>query len=238
MTDKQPRASRQPGLWREIAIAIVAIAAIALALQYSKRSRTPEEPPTINSIVASLPAEANESREWRERPWPQFTSANQSVSRRGRAVRVGALLVELEVLAANGDSAAAKVAAQVGELFGDYPNGSATVAAYRALADVEAVADSAKRADAARAAETLAGVTEVRLGAWLEAARIAAVRNDTAFFSRPDTWSTLWIARGVAGEDANTRASVTVLSAYIAEPQRDARRLSVALDALLRALAN
>jgi hypothetical protein len=151
---------------------------------------------------------------------------------------VGALLVELEVLAANGDSAAAKVAAQVGELFGDYPNGSATVAAYRALADVEAVADSTKRADAARAAETLAGVTEVRLGAWLEAARIAAVRNNTAFFSRPDTWSTLWIARGVAGEDANTRASVTVLSAYIAEPQRDARRISVALDALLRALAN
>jgi len=217
---------------------MVAIAAIALALQYSKRSRTPDDPPPIERIIATVSSGASESRDWRERPWPQIASANQPLSRRGRAVRVGALIVELEALAANGDSAAAKVAAQVGELLGDYPNGVTTVAAYRALADVEAVGDSAKRADAARGAETLAGITEVRLGAWLEAARIAAVRNDTSFFSRPDTWSTLWIARGVAGEDANTRASVTVLSAYIAEPQRDSRRISVALDALLRALAN
>jgi hypothetical protein len=126
----------------------------------------------------------------------------------------------------------------VGERLAELPNEGGVGEAYRALAHERSFADSAKRAEAGRGAETLAGPTKIRLGTWLEAGRIAAARNDTSFFSRPDTWSTLWIARGAAGDDANTRASVTVLSAYIAEPQRDARRIAVALDALLRALAN
>jgi len=44
----------------------------------------------IERIIATLPSGASESRDWRERPWPQIAGANQPLSRRGRAVRVGA----------------------------------------------------------------------------------------------------------------------------------------------------
>jgi hypothetical protein len=227
---------RPTSVWREILIAIVAVLVIAVALKLSKVSRTTDELPPIDQVVATLPAAAT-STEWRQRPWAEF-QADHPLSSRGRAVRVGALIIELEAVAMSGDSTAGRLAGQVSKLLDAIPNGNAVGNAYRALADAEALADSAKRAEAARAAETLAGSTNVRLGAWLEAGRIAAAHNDTAFFSRPDTWTTLWVARGAAGEDANTRASVTVLSAYIAEPRRDSRRIAVALDALLRALAN
>ena len=215
----------------------MAVLVIAAALKLSKANRTTDELPAVDRVVATLPAAAITSTEWRQRPWAEF-QADHPISSRGRAVRVGALIIELEALAMSGDSTAGRLAGQVSKLLDEIPNGNAVGNAYRALADAEALADTAKRAAAARAAETLAGPTNVRLGAWLEAGRIAAAHNDTAFFSRPDTWSTLWVARGAAGDDANTRASVTVLSAYIAEPRRDSRRIGVALDALLRALAN
>jgi hypothetical protein len=164
--------------------------------------------------------------------------SKQPLSTRGRAVRVGALIIELEALAKSGDSTAAHVADQVSTLLDEIPNGGVAGAAYRALANFGAVHDSLKRAQAALAAESLAGVSDVRLGAWLEAGRIAAARNDTLFFSRTDTWLTLWNARMAAGDEANTRAAVSVLSGFIATPPRDSRRILVALDAVLRALAN
>jgi hypothetical protein len=212
---------------------------IAAAYVLLTKSRASDELPSVDRIAAALPADASDSPEWREHPWTEFPVSDQPLSRRGRAVRMGALIVELEALAAGGDSTAARVAGQVSKLADEDSSARTVGSAYRALADVEAVADRAKRAEAARVAELIAGSTDdVRLGAWLEAARIAAARSDTAFFSAHDTWLALWFARGAAGEDANTRASVSVLSAFVAEPRRDSRRIFVALDALLRALAN
>jgi len=229
---------RRSGLWREIVIGLAAVLAIAAALEFSKRSRSKDEMPAVERIVAVLPAGATAAPEWRTRPWTEFRGSGQPISKRGRAIRVGALITELEAFALSDDSTAAKIAAQVSALLDEYPAGGAVGHVYRVLADSQTYRDRTKRMEAARAAETLAGPTDVRLGAWLEAGRIAAARNDTAFFSRPDTWSSLWVARTAAAEDANTRASVTVLSAYIAEPPRDSRRIAIALDALLRALAN
>jgi hypothetical protein len=237
----RPNAARArrhlPSLWLQILIALVAVVVIAGAYILSTRSGGVEELTAIDRLAKSIPVEATESREWRERPWPKYPSPTPPVSSRGRAVRIGALIIELEALATSGDSAAAPVATQVSALLDEFPNGSVVGDAYRALANVDAVRDTLSRAEASRMAEVLAGPTNVRLGAWLQAGRIAAARNDTAFFSRSDTWVTLWFARMAAGEDANTRASVSVLSGYIAQPPRDSRRILVALDALLRALA-
>jgi hypothetical protein len=229
---------RQPGLGGQLLIAVAAVVVIAAAYLFATRSRGEEELTAVDRIASALPADAATSREWRLRPWPQFPVPSHPLSSRGRAVRVGALIIELEALAKSGDSTAARVAGQVSTLLEEMPNGAVAGAAYHALAGAEAVVDTLKRAEAARAVEALAGAPDVRLGAWLEAGRIAAARNDTAFFSRSDTWLTLWNARLAVGDDANSRASVSVLSSYIATPPRDSRRILIALDAVLRALAN
>ena len=224
---------------REIWIAIAAVLVIAAALQLSKRGRAANELPSVDRMVASLPSNVTSSTDdWRTRPWREFRGSGQPITRRGRAVRVGALIVELEALASRGDSAAPGDASQIAALVDEYPGGSSAGDAFRALADTQAVRDVARRREAARAAETLVRANELRLGAWLEAGRIAAGRGDTAFFSGPDTQAALNAARAAAGDDAEARASITELSTLMAAPRRDLGRISVALDTLLRALAN
>jgi hypothetical protein len=238
LSSDTPARPRQPSLAIQLLIAVSAVAVIAGAYTFSTRSVGEEELTAVDRIASAIPARATATREWRDRPWSELPTPRQTLSARGRAVRVGALIIELEALATSGDSTAARVAEQVSTLLDSIPNGTVVASAYRALADIAAVDDSVKRVEAARAAELLAGPTNVRLGAWLEAARIAVAHKNTSFFSRTDTWLTLWSARTAAGEDPNTRASVSVLSAFIAEAPRDSRRISIGLDALLRALAN
>jgi hypothetical protein len=104
---------------------------------------------------------------------------------RARAVRIGARLVELELALRGGDPAAARTAAQVAILLGELPGSGPVVSIFRDIqgragapwAELEPQVEHGREAAAA-----MAGEDDVRLGAWLQAARIAAGRQDAAFF--------------------------------------------------------
>jgi hypothetical protein len=232
--EKRPR-----WIGREIVIAIAAVLVIAAALQVSKRARDRNELPRVDRLVALIPATAaSPATDWRIHPWREFRGAGQPLTPRGRAMRVGALIADLEALATRGDSSATAIASQVAVLLDEYPGGSSVGDAYRSLADTQSVRAPARRTEAAAAAETLVGRTDLRLGAWLEAARIAAATGDTAFFSRSDTTAAVRAALFAAGNDSGLRRSVTALSTALNTSPRDLRRISTALDTVLGEFAN
>jgi hypothetical protein len=104
---------------------------------------------------------------------------------RARAIRIGARLVELEIALRGRDPAAARTAAQVGILLGELPGSGPAVAIFRDLQDRAGAPWTELEplmAQGSEAAAAMAGEDDVRLGAWLQGARIAAGRQDIDFF--------------------------------------------------------
>jgi hypothetical protein len=136
-----------------------------------------------SSNSASLPAT----------PWRVTRGGDaDGLSADARAVRVGARLVDLELQVAAGDSAAAQTARDVAALLAPVPgSGPATTIYADVAARAGAVPDTLRAllAGGWREATALVPHEAALRGAWLETARVAAVRHDTAFFRAP-AWAT------------------------------------------------
>ncbi|MFL5614813.1 MAG: hypothetical protein ACJ796_14215 [Gemmatimonadaceae bacterium] len=173
-----------------LAIAAVLVVAMVLPLLWISPSRTL---PTPESVVSWLgPASALATQ-----PWHALRGNGEQLSRDHRAVRVGALLMGLELRIASGDTSAGTAALQIAALLDGFPAGSTAGDAFRALAQ----SPNAAALRAARvAAEEMAGEQAVRAGAWLEAARIAAGRQDPSFFKRPSTSRAIDVSGGFAAD--------------------------------------
>lgn len=181
-----PLSSRRrsvPTRWLALAAVLVGLTAIPLL---SRGERTPAE--LLGE--AALPAGA------RTHPWAVTRSGEEVLAPRPRAVRVGVLISELEVAAAQDDPFAAELATQIAGYLEGTPGGSAAAALYRGLAAESR--DGSRRRDAREAARALLGPEEVGFGEWLGAARIAATRRDAAFFSSRES------RRVLAGDGAGS----------------------------------
>jgi len=222
---------------RDIWLAAAAVLVIALAVPLVNGVRKPARLPPVETIALALEHSGSASITT-SRPWREFRGAAQPVSRQGRAVRLGALLADLSLFAAAGDTAATSLAAQIAAAVDEYPGGSAVGDSYRAMIRPGALPDALTRGRGAQAAEALVGERTLRLGGWLEAARIAAVRHDSAFFERPTTATAIRIATEVASSDSGATLDVALLSTTVTSPRRDWDQLSRAVNAALAALAN
>jgi hypothetical protein len=168
--------------WGAIAAAVGAVALAPLAWN---RMQSPglQEPGALAERLATtgtaLPAG------WDPSPWGSTRSASDPMTLRARAIRIGARLVELELALRGQDPAAARTAAQVAILLGELPGSGPAVSIFRDIQD-RAGAPWAEleplMEDAGAAAADMAGEDDVRLGAWLQAARIATGRQDINFF--------------------------------------------------------
>ena len=105
---------------------------IALAVPLVRGVRKPAGLPPVETIALAL-EHSSAAPNTSSRPWREFRGAGQPVSRRGRAVRLGALLTDLELFAAMGDTAAASIAAQIAAVVDEYPGGTAVGDSYRAM---------------------------------------------------------------------------------------------------------
>ena len=222
---------------REVWLAAAAVLVIAVAVPVVNGIRKPASLPPVGTIAFAL-ERGNSASITTLRPWREFRGADQPLSSRGRAVRLGALLTDLELFAATGDTAAASIAAQIAIAVDEYPGGTAVGDSYRSMIRSGSVHDAPTRARGTQVAEALVGERALRLGGWLEAARIAATRRDSAFFERPTTATALSVATEVASSVSGAPLDVALLSATVTSPRRDWGQLSRALDAALAALAN
>jgi len=232
----KPALRAEPRLRRELLLAIAAVLIIAIALPLARGVRAPAALPPVQNLAFELEGSTSPGS-LVTHPWRQLRGAAQPMSARARAVRLGALLTDLEVAATAHDTAAVIIAAQVAAILADYPGGGAVADSYRAFAQSQALGDVSARNRAAHLVEVLAGEGELRLGGWLEAARIAAARQDSAFFDRPTTRVAIRAATSIARTESGAALDVALLSAAVAQP-RDWIKLARAIDAALTALAD
>ena len=149
---------------------------------------------------------------WNGSPWAATRAADAPLAPRARAVRLGARLTDLEVAAAVGDAAstrraAAEAATRRGALPAAGP-ASSVYAEVRGRAGEPAAALAPLLARGRRTAARLAGEEGVALGAWAEAARLAAARHDAAFFRARESRAALGRAARMDVLPAEARAAV------------------------------
>ena len=139
---------------------------------------------------------------WDAAPWTAARAPDETLDPRARAVRVGARITDLEAAAAARDSLAARqAAADVGALLGALPAAGPATSVYdelRRRAGEPATALAPLRERGRRTAARLAGEDGVALGAWAEAARLAASRREEGFFRTRATRDALERAAGDA----------------------------------------
>jgi hypothetical protein len=173
---------------------------------------------------------------WAEHPWSATRGAPSALSDEQRALRLGALGVDLEELLASRDTAAAGVAEEMATLLADLPAAAPVSALLRQSATPlrDGSNDGMRSArEARRAATQLVDSVHLGLGAWLEAGRIAAARHDSAFIASTTFDATRERLAGAAGLPAELAAA---LGSRLAAPStaEEWRALETRFTELLR----
>lgn len=196
-----------------VAGALLAAAAAAFILILPRGDRA-----TFNELLQTIPPTTRRALpsapEWDVARGQDATAGTAAA----QAIRIGAQFADLWMLARANDTATSTAARRLSRSVSSASPLAAPVSA--ALDRVAAARDSAALFAALNQATEEAGAVldaaSLRLGAWLDAARAAALRRDQAFFDRADS-----------REFSRTIPSVASLTR---QPNRDWNRLSAALD--------
>lgn len=220
-----------PRLALAATVAAVAIGVTAWGL--SRRGADSGDPGRYAASLArpGLPAG------WDAAPWTAVRAPDATLDPRTRAVRLGARLTDLQAAAEAGDAVGTgQAAADVRVLLDPLPAAGPAVAIYREVegrAGESADALEPVLARGRQSAARLAGEEAVALGAWAEAARLAAARRDAAFFRARATRDALDRATRIDGLPTPAREALGRLRASSDPPdwavlQRDATALLAA----------
>ncbi|HEX8213244.1 MAG TPA: hypothetical protein VF584_23920 [Longimicrobium sp.] len=218
------------------------LAGIALFSGRALQNRAAGEPVRLAARLEhggqGLPAGWTERRPWTSARGDDPGRALTPGARRAASARAGAMLVDLSVAVQARDAAATRVlAAQLGARFD--PQGG------RAGALLE-IADSAGGSpehlrpligEATKRIEKRLDRDALRLGAWTEAAGLAAARQDAAFFRDRSTRRMLDRAGRLTQADPSADAALKQVRLQLSANPPRWEALAPALDALARELA-
>lgn len=227
------------GRWLALAAAVVGIVLIPLLW------RGPGAPDLRDpgQFVTLLEAErAGLPVGWNGRPWSTTRGAGDPLSPQARAVRVGARLTDLELAVRAGESATtALLAAEIAALLQAVPASGPLAAVYREIERRAGEPPERLEPLLEQGRDSIAqilGEGFVALGAWAEAARVAAARRDAGFFRSRTTSAVLDRTRKHPSLDEQARGSVEqIRSAIRAEGAPDWGALEREITQMLRALA-
>jgi hypothetical protein len=212
------------------------VLAIACAGAWFAWSRALHRPPPVPSdpveLVAVLsptaaagPALAPE--------WDAVRGVSDSLSERGRAVRVGALLVEFERAWVRGDSSAGAPGDAIAALLASQSDG-AEVGALFAGGPAEARTPAARHALA-----PFVRAVPMGIGGWLQAARVAAAAGDVGFFAGTRSKESLALLLAAPGVTPETQAARDRLDKLLSRRGRpDFGAVAGAWEVVQRELAN
>ncbi|HEX6372321.1 MAG TPA: hypothetical protein VF006_25605 [Longimicrobium sp.] len=203
-----------PRLALAASLAAVAIGAAAWGL--GRGTGQPADPGRFAALLGRPGIPAG----WNATPWTASRTPDETLDPHARAVRIGARITDLEAAAAAGDSTAARAAAaEAGALLEPLAAGGPAAALYGELgrrAGEPAGALAPLRERGRRTAARLAGEDGVALGAWAEAARLAAARRDAEFFRARATRRALERAAADPALPASARGGVERIRAALA----------------------
>ncbi|HEX8271784.1 MAG TPA: hypothetical protein VF615_03965 [Longimicrobiaceae bacterium] len=235
------RRRTRAALLRRVTLAAAVVAGVALVT-----GRLLQGPPPVAGEPVRLAARLEHGARglppgWTEqRPWSSARGddpggAPSPGERTARSARAGAMLVDLSVAVEARDSAATRVlAAQLAARFD--PQGGRS-GALRGIADGAGASPRRLRPLIGEATERIAGRLDpdaLRLGAWTEAAGLAAAGRDAGFFRDAETQRML----DRAAEDPAARAAARQVRLLLAADPPRWEALAPAIDALARELAS
>jgi hypothetical protein len=199
------RGPRMPARWLAVAASVVGVVVIS-TLALPRRGSPGHEPRQLALQVDSLP------KGWVSPTQSGGRGPAGSTSDDALAVYAGAMLVDISVAAQSGDTALTRELAKVLSRRAD-PGASAAAPLERIAAPGAPTGSLLALVDEAtdRLLATQLQRRPLELGAWIEAARLAARRRDArdeAFFRDPATDGMLGRAERLAGDDAAARAAV------------------------------
>jgi len=240
---KPDREGRRPlPVLRLLAMAAV-LAGIALFSGRALQNRAAGEPVRLAARLEhgaqGLPAGWTERRPWTSARGDDPGRAPSPGARRASSARAGAMLVDLSVAVQARDAATTRVlAAQLAARFD--PQGGRG-GALREIAD--GAGESPERLlplirQATQGIEKRLDRDALRLGAWTEAAGLAAARRDAAFFRDRSTRRVLARAGSLTQADPSADAALQQVRLQLAADPPRWEALAPALDALARELAS
>ncbi|HEU4885229.1 MAG TPA: hypothetical protein VFT45_23405 [Longimicrobium sp.] len=208
--DARGRPPRVPSMgrggWRRTTIAVTGTVVLLLVLGVVWKGRAPSLTRTPQQLaLAAYPSAQGLPPEWRV-PTPSngVRGARTSAERKARAVYNGALLVDLSIAIRTRDTARTRELA--GRLHASVDRGVDGTALHRIAEHPGAPADSLS----ALLEQAMAGVKDPRgpleLGAWLEAARLAANQRNADFFADGGSEGMLRRAKGLARDERAAQA--------------------------------
>ncbi len=228
-----------PMRWMAIA-AVLAGLALAPWLWMRMRPANRDDPGRFVALLAS-PAGGMPAG-WNADPWGSVRGSDQPLTAGARAARLGARLTDLALAVQRRDSAAGTLAADIGALLETVPAAGPVGAMYHDIGTRAGAAPSDLApllTQAGSAAARLAGADLVQLGAWVEAARVAAAAQDAAFFDSPQSRRMLTRAGTLTGLTEPARSLISRLQAELtAEPTPEWSALGRDLTELLGALGS
>jgi len=182
-------ARRRTNHWLVAIPAFIAagIAAVVVVPRLEGGGRfTPMELASQLSVVSAPGAGSLAARlgdNWDQPGWSVMRGANADVAESARAFRVGARATDVEIAIRAEDSTALQlVGTELIELVSGVDAGAASVAQYRRiLATGISASESDRRAAAAALRSLMRNAVWFDLGAWIEAARVAAVAGNVGY---------------------------------------------------------
>ncbi len=186
-----------------------------------------------------LPAGWTELRPWTPARGNDPGGARSPGERSARSVRAGAMLVDLSVAVHARDAAATRVLAS--QIAGRFDPQGGRSGALREIADSAGASPERLRPLVGEATERIAKRLDqesLRLGAWTEAAGLAAAWQDAGFFRDGETRQMLDQAGRLAAGDRAAEAAVQQVRILLAADPPRWETLASAIDTLARELAS
>jgi hypothetical protein len=229
-----------PAQWMALAAAVAALALVPVlrSRMNGDRWRDPDRLATL----ATQPGEPLPSGWTDSIPWDRTRGGGSTAQETGVAARVGARSTDLVVAARSGDRVGTPMIAREIAFTLDNVSGSGFVAAeYREIADSATWPRPIVVKKVTDAHDNLATIVDrdyLALGTWSEAARLAAKRQNAAFFRLRESRKALERATSAEGLNDAGKAAATRLRLAVEQGEvRDWTSLRNDLDELLRELA-
>jgi hypothetical protein len=226
--------------WVAAAAMVAGVALVPLAWRASQGGAVREPSHAVAMLEnpsAGLPAGWDD-----DRPWSRTRSRGEVTTEAGLAVRTGAYMVDIEIAARAGDAERTRSLAQRVALNLTEASTAGTMAAARLneVAD-RAGAPAAELLPLVKAAGDAAADAvdpdRYALGAWAEAALLAAARRDAGFFREGRTRRTLESAEALVGDNEEARTALSAIRAALEAESVLWPELDGGLDELMRAVA-
>lgn len=235
-----PRVARWPARrWLTLAAGIAGIA-IWLTLRARTGQLGSDEP---HQLLASLDTRARGlPPNWDGAPWVATRGIAPPLTPDARAARLGAALTDLTLASQSHDPRAPSISESIAALLIDIPGGAPAAALYHQVARLLSADSTAAAAPLIsqgwQSVTQLTDAPHLRLGAWLEAARIAATNHDPQFFAAPQSRAVLDDALAQLPPTAPARTTISDVRNQIRDTQTvDWLALAQSLDVAYGSLA-